>query len=173
MVNIKHPCFLIIEYYCKLLYFYLFLQVFKFCSLRIIVIKYVFALIVNEIIKCLKLLLILYPKYKRMSAQFSFFIDRGGTFTDIYTVVHDGTSNVVSYKILSNHQAYKNSASEGIRRVLEENLKTNIPYPIPLKYIKSIKMGTTVGTNALLERKGAKVGVLITKGFKDLIRIGD
>ncbi len=52
-------------------------------------------------------------------------------------------------------------------------LQKHIDYPIPINLIKMIKMGTTFGTNAILEKKGARVGLLITKGYKDLLKIGD
>ena len=101
-------------------------------------------------------------------------IDRGGTFTDIHASV-PGKDDIV-IKVLSVDPAnYDDAPTEGIRRVLE--LVTGRPHPrgVPLdtSSIERIRMGTTVGTNALLERKGAKSALLITKGFKDLLEIGN
>ncbi|KAI1365460.1 5-oxoprolinase [Xylaria arbuscula] len=101
-------------------------------------------------------------------------IDRGGTFTDIHASV-PGKDDIV-IKVLSVDPAnYEDAPTEGIRRVLE--LVTGQPHPrgVPLdtSLIERIRMGTTVGTNALLERKGAKSALLITKGFKDLLEIGN
>ncbi len=80
-------------------------------------------------------------------------------------------------KLLSLSPHYKNAPIEGIRRIINEVTKT--PYfidknqKIPSNCINWIRMGTTVATNALLERKGAKVAFLVTKGFKDLLVIGN
>ena len=95
-----------------------------------------------------------------------FWIDRGGTFTDIIGYSPDGRT--VSRKLLSiNAERYQDAALQGIRDILQ--LPANLPLPAG---IDSIKMGTTVGTNALLERKGEKVALAITRGFKDCLRIG-
>ena len=69
---------------------------------------------------------------------------------------------------------YKDAPTEGIRRILEEYTHRMIPRKskIPTKQIKSIRMGTTVATNALLERKGERLALLINKGLKDVIAIG-
>ncbi|MCP4132776.1 MAG: 5-oxoprolinase [bacterium] len=101
--------------------------------------------------------------------QFS--IDRGGTFTDIYAE-HNGT--VYIKKLLSEDPAnYSDASSEGIRRVIEEISGKPVPKDaIPAEKIGWIRMGTTVATNALLERKGERTALLITKGFKDLLEIG-
>lgn len=109
--------------------------------------------------------------------KFSFSIDRGGTFTDVHCILPDGRE--VVRKLLSDDpDNYADAPTEGIRRILAEFDKEN-----PNQYkrneklntsqIASIRMGTTVATNALLERKGERMGLLITKGFKDLLRIGD
>ena len=99
--------------------------------------------------------------------MWQFWIDRGGTFTDIVAKKPDG--KILIDKLLSeNSDAYKDAAVEGIRRILE--LKKNDK--IPTDIISSVKMGTTVATNALLERKGDRTLLLITKGFGDLLRIG-
>ncbi len=101
----------------------------------------------------------------------SFSIDRGGTFTDIYAVYKN---RVYIEKLLSKDpKNYKDAPSEGIRRILEKIFSIKIePGKIDPKYIKWIRMGTTVATNALLERKGAKTALLVTKGFKDILKIG-
>lgn len=101
-------------------------------------------------------------------------IDRGGTFTDVHASI-PGRQDII-LKLLSVDPAnYKDAPTEGIRRILE--LATGKPHPrgqlLNLFHIESIRMGTTVATNALLERKGARSALLITKGFKDLLLIGN
>ena len=99
--------------------------------------------------------------------MWQFWIDRGGTFTDIVAKKPDG--KIIIDKLLSeNSDAYKDAAVEGIRRILELKKDDKIPTDV----ISSVKMGTTVATNALLERKGDRTLLLITKGFGDLLRIG-
>jgi len=99
--------------------------------------------------------------------MWQFWIDRGGTFTDIVAKKPDG--KIIIDKLLSeNSGAYKDAAVAGIRRILELKKDDKIPTDI----ISSVKMGTTVATNALLERKGDRTLLLITKGFGDLLRIG-
>ena len=99
--------------------------------------------------------------------MWQFWIDRGGTFTDIVARKPDGT--ILIDKLLSeNVSMYKDAAIAGIKRIL--NLKNEDK--IPTDKIASVKMGTTVATNALLERKGDRTLLLITKGFGDLLRIG-
>ena len=99
--------------------------------------------------------------------MWQFWIDRGGTFTDIVARKPDGT--ILVDKLLSeNFSMYKDAAIAGIKRIL--NLKNEDK--IPTDQIASVKMGTTVATNALLERKGDRTLLLITKGFGDLLRIG-
>lgn len=96
-----------------------------------------------------------------------FWIDRGGTFTDIVARTPDGA--LVTHKLLSeNPERYSDAAIEGIRNLL--GLREGDP--IPPEAVASVKMGTTVATNALLERKGDRVLLLTTKGFGDLQRIG-
>ncbi|MBB4170195.1 hydantoinase B/oxoprolinase family protein [Rhizobium sp. BK538] len=95
-----------------------------------------------------------------------FWIDRGGTFTDIVGRAPDGSLH--PRKLLSeNPEAYRDAAVHGIRGLL--GLKEEDP--IPADRIGDIRMGTTVATNALLERKGDRVLLLITKGFRDALRI--
>eukprot|EP00960_Hanusia_phi_P014811 438454-Hanusia_phi.AAC.2 len=107
-----------------------------------------------------------------MSRRLRFSIDRGGTFTDVFC--KDGSDCHV-LKLLSKDPAYKDAPSEGIRRVLEKVTGKSHPReaPIDTSLIASIRMGTTVATNALLERRGDPCVLLITKGFKDLLFIGN
>ncbi|MGE5656986.1 MAG: hydantoinase B/oxoprolinase family protein [Actinomycetota bacterium] len=96
-----------------------------------------------------------------------FWIDRGGTFTDIVAKRPDG--KLVIHKLLSeNPERYTDAPVQGIR----ELLGLTVDQPIPSDQIEVIKMGTTVATNALLERKGDRTVLLITKGFRDALRIG-
>ena len=98
--------------------------------------------------------------------KWDFWIDRGGTFTDI--VARDPIGNIFTDKMLSeNKQLYKDAGMAGIRRFLKVSLDAKIPTDI----INSIKMGTTVATNALLERKGFPVVLITTKGLRDQLRI--
>ena len=96
-----------------------------------------------------------------------FWIDRGGTFTDVVGRAPDG--RLVTAKLLSeNPERYADAAVQGIR----DCLGLAAGEPIPDGAISAVKMGTTVATNALLERKGERVALLITQGFGDLLRIG-
>ncbi|MEL6297279.1 MAG: hydantoinase B/oxoprolinase family protein [Pseudomonadota bacterium] len=103
-----------------------------------------------------------------MSAgKWDFWIDRGGTFTDVVARAPDGA--VSARKVLSeNPEAYEDAALEGIRQFLDVAPDA----PIPGERIASVKMGTTVATNALLERKGDPTALVITKGLKDQLEIG-
>ncbi|KAM3929038.1 5-oxoprolinase isoform 1-T1 [Leptodactylus fuscus] len=106
--------------------------------------------------------------------KFQFAIDRGGTFTDVFARCPSGKVRVM--KLLSEDPAnYKDAPTEGIRRILEEETGCTYPRDCPLdtKQIEWIRMGTTVATNALLERKGERIALLITKGFRDLLHIGN
>ena len=99
--------------------------------------------------------------------RWDFWIDRGGTFTDVVGRRPDGT--LVAHKLLSeNREAYADAAVQGMRNLL--GLRDS--EPIPSERIGAIKMGTTVATNALLERKGARTLLLITQGFGDALKIG-
>jgi 5-oxoprolinase (ATP-hydrolysing) len=96
-----------------------------------------------------------------------FWIDRGGTFTDIVAKNPDG--KLVIHKLLSeNPDRYTDAAVQGIRDIL--GIAGDVP--IPAAQIEAVKMGTTVATNALLERKGDRTLLIITKGFRDALRIG-
>src|SRR5579862_7971328 len=102
-----------------------------------------------------------------MSASWEFWIDRGGTFTDVIGRRPDGA--LVTHKLLSeNPEAYRDAAVHGIRHLL--GLAPGAL--IPEARIGAVKMGTTVATNALLERNGERTLLLITKGFRDALRIG-
>jgi 5-oxoprolinase (ATP-hydrolysing) len=102
-----------------------------------------------------------------MHASWDFWIDRGGTFTDVIGRRPDAT--LVAHKLLSeNPEAYRDAAVQGIRDLL--GLAPG--EPIAPGMIGAVKMGTTVATNALLERKGERTLLLITKGFRDALKIG-
>ena len=102
-----------------------------------------------------------------METRWQFWIDRGGTFTDV--VGKDPEGCLHTCKLLSeNPEQYGDAALEGIRRLL--GIASNSP--IPGDRIHSVKMGTTVATNALLERKGEATMLAITEGFGDGLRIG-
>ncbi|HLB16659.1 MAG TPA: hydantoinase B/oxoprolinase family protein [Burkholderiales bacterium] len=95
-----------------------------------------------------------------------FWIDRGGTFTDVVARRPDGS--LATHKLLSdNPEAYRDAAIAGIRQLL--GLKPDAP--IPGERIEAVKMGTTVATNSLLERKGERTVLAITRGFRDALRI--
>jgi 5-oxoprolinase (ATP-hydrolysing) len=97
-----------------------------------------------------------------MNQGWSFFIDRGGTFTDIVARSPDG--RLLTSKLLSDNPGrYEDAAVEGIRRLMAEH---------GAGPIDAVKMGTTVATNALLERKGERTLLAITRGFGDALRIG-
>ncbi|MYN19230.1 5-oxoprolinase [Rugamonas sp. FT107W] len=99
--------------------------------------------------------------------RWQFWVDRGGTFTDIVARRPDG--KLVTHKLLSEYpERYEDAVTQGMRDLL--GLKTGDP--LPADQIEVIKMGTTVATNALLERKGARTALAITRGFADQLRIG-
>ncbi len=98
--------------------------------------------------------------------RWQFWIDRGGTFTDV--VARKPGGELVTHKLLSDNPGqYRDAAIAGIRHLL------GVPpgAPIPVERIESVKMGTTVATNALLERKGEPTVLFITRGFRDQLRI--
>jgi len=104
---------------------------------------------------------------KTSSQRWDFWIDRGGTFTDVVGRRPDGT--LTAHKLLSeNPEAYADAAVQGIRDLL--GLAKG--EPIPPGRVGAVKMGTTVATNALLERKGERTLLLITRGFRDALKIG-
>jgi len=99
-------------------------------------------------------------------ARWQFWIDRGGTFTDVIGRGPEGTLHTL--KLLSEDPAqYRDAAVTGIRRLL--GLAAHAP--ITPEHVESVKMGTTVATNALLERKGERTALVITRGFRDALRI--
>lgn len=107
-----------------------------------------------------------------------FSIDRGGTFTDVFAEVplEDGSIRHSVMKLLSEDpNNYPDAPREGIRRVLEEVTGKAHPRDAPLdtSRIDAIRMGTTVATNALLERKGERCALAVTRGFRDLLHIGN
>ena len=109
-----------------------------------------------------------------------FCIDRGGTFTDVYAEIpREGDAGEVAFvtlKLLSEDPAnYASAPREGIRRVLEtvHGREIKRDEKVPTERIEWIRMGTTVGTNALLERKGAATALVTTRGFGDLLAIGN
>src|SRR5690348_14326941 len=96
-----------------------------------------------------------------MERSWTFAIDRGGTFTDVVARSSDGSLRVE--KLLSeNPGQYEDAALEAIRRVLGEEGGV----------VSAVRMGTTVATNALLEQKGERLTLAITRGFGDALRIG-
>ena len=95
-----------------------------------------------------------------------FWIDRGGTFTDVVARAPDG--RLTTSKLLSeNPEQYADAAVEGVRRALGGGAG-----PLPAGLVEGVRMGTTVATNALLERKGQPTVLAITRGFGDALRIG-
>jgi 5-oxoprolinase (ATP-hydrolysing) len=109
------------------------------------------------------------PAYKRSNMttkRWQFWIDRGGTFTDVVGKKPDGT--LVTHKLLSdNPEQYKDAAVAGIRYLLD--LKSG--EAVTPQLVDCVKMGTTVATNALLERKGEPTLLVISQGFRDALRI--
>lgn len=104
---------------------------------------------------------------KTDSRTWQFWIDRGGTFTDIVAQRPDGS--IVLHKLLSeNPDRYPDAPLQGIRDLMG----IDVDQPIPADQIAVVKMGTTVATNALLERKGDRTLLITTQGFRDGLRIG-
>ncbi|HEX2486885.1 MAG TPA: hydantoinase/oxoprolinase family protein, partial [Myxococcota bacterium] len=100
------------------------------------------------------------------AGRWQFWIDRGGTFTDVVARRPDGT--LAACKLLSEDpERYADAALAGIRQAMGLPLGA----PLPTREIESVRMGTTVATNALLERKGAPTLLLVTRGFRDALRI--
>ena len=100
-------------------------------------------------------------------AGWQFWIDRGGTFTDVVARRPDGS--IITHKLLSeNPRQYSDAAVAGIRSVLDLGVDDKLPQGL----VDSVKMGTTVATNALLERQGEPTLLVVTRGFADALRIG-
>ncbi len=107
------------------------------------------------------------------TSQWQFWIDRGGTFTDVVALTPDG--RILTDKLLSeNPDQYRDAAIEGIRRLVagQTDVSQKELTPHQNRQPFTIKMGTTVATNALLERKGNPTLLVITRGFADALRIG-
>ena len=103
-----------------------------------------------------------------MSGRWEFWIDRGGTFTDVIACRPDGSQQTM--KLLSDApERYEDAATHAIRTML----KVPDGEAIPSELIRCVKMGTTVATNALLERKGERTLLVTTRGFRDQLRIGN
>src|SRR3546814_13495722 len=99
-------------------------------------------------------------------AKWQFWVERGGTFTDIVALSPD--RQVSSSKLLSeNPEQYRDAAVAGIKQILG----LTAGQAVPAGLIGCVKMGTTVATNALLERKGERTALLTTRGFRDALRI--
>ncbi|HYF42562.1 MAG TPA: hydantoinase B/oxoprolinase family protein, partial [Ramlibacter sp.] len=102
----------------------------------------------------------------KSEARWQFWIDRGGTFTDVVAKRPDGS--LVTHKLLSeNPEQYRDAAVAGIRHLL--GLAKG--QPVTPEQVECVKMGTTVATNALLERKGERTLLVTTRGFRDALRI--
>lgn len=102
-----------------------------------------------------------------MNAKWEFWVDRGGTFTDVVAKAPNG--DISSHKYLSeNPTQYEDAAVFAMRDIL--GVSNDAPFPTDR--VKAIKMGTTVATNALLEREGTKTLFVVTKGFADVLKIG-
>src|SRR5580698_3507161 len=99
--------------------------------------------------------------------RWEFWIDRGGTFTDVVARRPNGAETTA--KLLSASPAYEDAGVEAMRRLM--GVAAGAPFPV--SDVAAIKLGTTVATNALLERKGAKTLLVTTGGFADALVIGD
>ncbi len=107
----------------------------------------------------------------KTDTRWHFFIDRGGTFTDIVARAPDGA--LITKKLLSENTAlYADSAVAGMRVILTDHAGIAADAPFPAHMIASIKMGTTVATNALLTRSGAPTLFAVTQGHADVLKIG-
>jgi 5-oxoprolinase (ATP-hydrolysing) len=102
-------------------------------------------------------------------------IDRGGTFTDAWAQIPGREEHVILKVLSESPDEYSDAPTECIRQILE--IATGAPIargtPLDLECVESIRMGTTVATNALLERKGERVAYITTKGFRDALKIGN
>ncbi|KAH7025162.1 Hydantoinase B/oxoprolinase-domain-containing protein [Microdochium trichocladiopsis] len=102
-------------------------------------------------------------------------IDRGGTFTDAWAWIPDVDEKLVVKVLSQSPEEYSDAPTECIRQILEIASGRPMPRgtPLNLDAVESIRMGTTVATNALLERKGEPTALVITKGFRDILEIGN
>ncbi|XP_055614300.1 5-oxoprolinase [Uranotaenia lowii] len=110
------------------------------------------------------------------SGKYNFAIDRGGTFTDVLCITPSG--NIRTLKLLSEDPAnYPDAPTEGIRRILEQEIgpqrSQTLDGLVNTELIGWVRMGTTVATNALLERAGDPVALVVNRGFRDLLQIGN
>lgn len=108
------------------------------------------------------------------SGKITISIDRGGTFTDVHAI-QPGRPDIILKLLSVDPSHYQDAPTEGIRQILELATGESHPrgQPLKLDHIGCLRMGTTVATNALLERKGARSVLFTTKGFRDLLKIGD
>lgn len=108
-------------------------------------------------------------------AKLKFCIDRGGTFTDVYAEIPGKPEGRVMKLLSVDPSNYDDAPVEGIRRILVEFTGKKIPRSskLPTDKIEWVRMGTTVATNALLERKGERIALCVTRGFRDLLQIGN
>jgi len=106
--------------------------------------------------------------------RFRFSIDRGGTFTDIYAEIPEEPGYRVVKLLSEDPKNYADAPREGIRRIMEATTGRNIPEgaDIDAHLIEWVRMGTTVATNALLERRGSRCALVVTRGFGDVLQIG-
>src|ERR1700693_5628317 len=105
---------------------------------------------------------------KEAGVGWQFWIDRGGTFTDIVARAPDG--GLSTHKLLSqNPGRYRDAAIAGIKTVLGLPLDAHIPSGT----VEAVKMGTTIATNALLERQGERTPLVVNRGFADALRSGN
>ncbi|KAL3466986.1 putative 5-oxoprolinase [Aspergillus heterothallicus] len=102
-------------------------------------------------------------------------IDRGGTFTDAWAWLPESNREIILKVLSQSPDEYPDAPTECIRQILEIATNTKIPRGelLDLAGVESIRMGTTVATNALLERKGERTALVITKGFRDILEIGN
>ena len=103
------------------------------------------------------------------SGKWQFWIDRGGTFTDIVARDPDGRSHHPQTAVSENPGRYRDAAIAGIKTILGVSFDA----PLPSGVVEAVKMGTTVATNALLERKGERTLLVVNRGFADALRIGN
>ena len=109
------------------------------------------------------------------AAKIRISIDRGGTFTDVVAIVAGREEDIILKLLSVDPENYKDAPTEGIRRILEIVHGTKLPRgeKLDISSVESIRMGTTIATNALLERQGERTALVTTKGFKDLLQIGN
>ncbi|XP_020286106.1 5-oxoprolinase [Pseudomyrmex gracilis] len=103
--------------------------------------------------------------------KFYFAIDRGGTFTDVFARCPGGKIEIL--KLLSEDKRYSDAPAEGIRRILQQESNVKMEEKLDTSRIGWIRMGTTVATNALLERKGARMALIVNEGLEGLLDIGN